>query len=170
MRSRRESCYTWWLCKQVELRLNVDLVPQLWWRTCDPKERVGMPGHRFPKESNGFPLEGQLLLYTPMETWGKLPTYLYVQKVYFLLWLTSYLFQSFGFYFHQIKQPFAVADFFGPLDIQGCCAEVFKRLAQVNNLLEKQYVLAQCNYHDGELSSSSYCQEKKAQIPGIHLQ
>jgi hypothetical protein len=60
---------------------------------------------------------------------GKPSAYLQLQVVYFIVWLTNNLLQTFGFNFHQIKQPFAIANLLGPLYIQGCCAEVFKRLA-----------------------------------------
>lgn len=43
------------------------------------------------------------------------------------MWLANDLLQTFGFDFHQIKQPFAVVDFLGPLYIQSRSAKVFQR-------------------------------------------
>lgn len=95
-----------------------------------------MPLCHFSKERKDFsPQKFPSLIY-PMET------YLQVQEVYFTSWLTIQLFQSFGFYLHQIKQPFAIADFFWPLDIQSGCAKVFKRFTQVNYLLENNIYLS----------------------------
>lgn len=87
----------------------------------------------FPREIKDVPPQKFAFLICATEMQGK-SMYLEVQEVYFTSWLTSDLFQSFGFYFHQIKQPFAVANFFWPLDVQGCRAKVFKRFPQVNYL------------------------------------
>lgn len=53
-------------------------------------------------------------------------TYRKTQTVDFILRLTGDFFQAFGVYFHQIKQPFAITNFFRPLDVQGSSAKCFQ--------------------------------------------
>lgn len=57
-----------------------------------------------------------------------------MQKIDFILWLTGNFFQALGFYFHQIQQPFAITNFFWPLDVQGSRTKCFQWPAQVGHL------------------------------------
>lgn len=66
-------------------------------------------------------------------------TYRNMQTVDFILRLTGDFFQAFGIYFHQIKQPFAITNFFRPLDVQGSGTKCFQWSAQVSYLLKQTF-------------------------------
>lgn len=66
-------------------------------------------------------------------------TYRNMQTIYFILGLTGDFFQAFGIYFHQIKQPFAITNFFRPLDVQGSSTKCFQWSAQVSYLLKQTF-------------------------------
>lgn len=62
-----------------------------------------------------------------------------MQTIDFILGLTGDFFQAFGIYFHQIKEPFAITNFFRPLDVQGSGTKCFQWSAQVSYLLKQTF-------------------------------
>lgn len=66
-------------------------------------------------------------------------TYHNTQTIDLTFRLTGDFFQSFGIYFHQIKQPLAITNFFWPLDIQGSGTKGFQWSAQVSYLLKQTF-------------------------------
>lgn len=93
-------------------------------KTVTARRKVYTPQGGFPSRVKLTPRR------SAAHTWeaaGSASPYLQLQVVYFTVWLADDLLQPFGFHFHQIKQPLAVVNFLGPLNIQGRRAEVFKR-------------------------------------------
>lgn len=98
-------------------------------------------------------------------------TYRNMQTVDFILRLTGDFFQAFGIYFHQIKQPFAITNFFWPLNIQGSSAKCFQWSAQVSYLLKQTNFLWSVKYFlEGFSSWKHYWlgQALSVQLTGIH--